>query len=244
MKHLVLASIFYLFFLLLLLKKDKNDGEKELFKKQYWKSSHVIAVIMTIILYGYLINFLVGFRCLWPLLRISVLFQSQLLFFLLLLALFHFDMKQGLEILGFKRRNLKKAIGLSLLAVVVLFAPHFLHEIFIRGNHPLYFPQKLKGVDRYVYVILAIIISPVVEESLYRGVLYSPYRKKFGPTIAIIINACIFYLGHYMFGIYLNPILSLVCCLFYEKTESIYPSIFTHGLNNLFGLLIVFNVIK
>jgi membrane protease YdiL (CAAX protease family) len=240
MKDLIVAAIGFIFLLLLLIPKDKNNGEKELFKAQHWDASDVAIVLFSMVALPYSVSFLSGYR--WPFLVRLGLNDS---FFCLLVIVLLVRHKQRLEILGFKNYDLNKIINnlyiIFLFIVFMLIISSYKH-----GNDLKFFEElgsKLGSFEEAIFLAMVLIIVPIVEESLFRGILYSPYRKKYGPTKAIFINAFIFFIVHYgLGGAYPNPIAGLVFCLLYEKTESIYPSIVVHSIYNLFAFSLAFRL--
>jgi membrane protease YdiL (CAAX protease family) len=97
---------------------------------------------------------------------------------------------------------------------------------------------------------LLIFIAPataVIEEVAFRGALYGWLRRNLGPMIGILISALIFGFFHLRF---INPggTIGLIATLqvvmggvilayLYEKSGSLWPSIYMHSLNNTIGFL-------
>ncbi len=82
-------------------------------------------------------------------------------------------------------------------------------------------------------LVLAAGVAPVVEEIIFRGVLYGWLRRFLGPAVAIVLSALVFGAVH---GIpQLVPALAVqgaVLALVYERTRSLWPSIVLHGVFN------------
>ncbi|UTD05094.1 CPBP family intramembrane metalloprotease [Treponema denticola] len=91
-------------------------------------------------------------------------------------------------------------------------------------------------------LIGSVIISPIFEEILYRGLMYNKLKEISNASIAILISSILFALLHipkYGFGIntfflFLVGILLAYC---YEKTDNIYVPILVHSINNFFIFL-------
>jgi membrane protease YdiL (CAAX protease family) len=82
-------------------------------------------------------------------------------------------------------------------------------------------------------IIRVILIAPVVEEMIFRGVIFSGFRRNYSPFWAIFLSALLFALFH------LNPwqlgptfLLGLLLGYVRLKTGSLLASIFTHALHN------------
>ncbi len=90
--------------------------------------------------------------------------------------------------------------------------------------------------------IATVIISPIFEEILYRGLMYNKLKEISNAFIGVLISSILFALLHipkYGFGIntfflFLVGILLAYC---YEKSNNIYVPILVHSINNFFIFL-------
>ena len=90
--------------------------------------------------------------------------------------------------------------------------------------------------------IATVIISPIFEEILYRGLMYNKLKEISNAFIGVLISSILFALLHipkYGFGInmfflFLVGILLSYC---YEKTNNIYILILVHSISNFFIFL-------
>lgn len=80
------------------------------------------------------------------------------------------------------------------------------------------------------------IAAPILEELIFRGVVLKGFLKRYDPKKAIVWSAVIFGVAH------LNPwqfvaafAVGLVIGYMYWKTQSIWPGIFIHFINNSFS---------
>ena len=235
------TNLFQLLLLLLLIAKDKNDGEKQLFRCQQWKAVDIIAItiILNLLLSFYVICFN---HSLFPSLDYDYFYLGE---FILIILIFKIRIKQDFVALGFKVDSWVKIASISIFAALFNFV--LIYIIFFLLNRPKSFNlftineiTSLKSTVEYVkYFFVAIIFAPLVEETIYRGILYSPYRKKYGPQVAIVITSLFFSAGHFGVGILSTFIGGLIFGILYEKTESIYSPIIAHSLFNLFNILTV-----
>jgi membrane protease YdiL (CAAX protease family) len=90
---------------------------------------------------------------------------------------------------------------------------------------------------------LSVIIAPIIEEVVFRGVLFPAIAKRYGVIAGVIISAIIFTLVH------LDPVqmlsvlpLGIYLAVMYLKTDSIYPGIILHAIWNLMVLWIAQSV--
>jgi len=88
--------------------------------------------------------------------------------------------------------------------------------------------------------IALVVIAPLAEELLMRGLLFGRLREQlpFWPT-ALIVSA-VFALAHWQFNVSIDTfILSMVLCFAREKTGTVYAGVLIHAVKNCvaFGLL-------
>lgn len=138
-----------------------------------------------------------------------------------------------------------------LIAVAVFIGINMANAVFVR-----FLPQKETSFDqllksgpqvRVAIAILASFSAPLVEEIVYRGVIFGGLRKRFSATTTIIIVTLLFagvhvpqYAGAWasLAGLML---LSLVLTFVRAKSKTLLPCIVIHFINNaVVSLLIVF----
>ena len=101
--------------------------------------------------------------------------------------------------------------------------------------------QKYKDIKSIIIVILIVgIIMPVLEELIFRGILYQALRSKLSIFFSIFISSLIFAVIHINL-LYIFPIMiiGIVCAYAFEKTKNILIPIVIHVVNNLFTVIIV-----
>jgi membrane protease YdiL (CAAX protease family) len=92
-------------------------------------------------------------------------------------------------------------------------------------------------------VITTIGLSPIVEEIVCRGLLYSPLYRKIGRPAAIILTSCIFFYMHssalFNYGVSYNIrifIKGLFLTWIYDKKKTLVHPIGFHMLFNVLAL--------
>jgi uncharacterized protein len=231
--------------LLFLFAKDKNDGGKILFKQQPWTSSHVVFIVISIhIFFGLL--FLVNYSLKGNLYSLTKPYYNyfSIFFLTLLLILVLRSKQQGIKTFGFRKDNLNYSIfigiGIAFLGFGVYIALYLLKKHIDPGFKP-FDPSTLEEYFNgyfsiIVFFIVRVIWGPIVEECIFRGIIYSPFRKKYGPKMAILLTATLWTLGHFdLAGAHI--VVGILWGMLYEKTESIVSPIVAHSTNNLFGAL-------
>lgn len=101
--------------------------------------------------------------------------------------------------------------------------------------------QDLTFFTISIAFISAAIISPIYEEIFYRGFLYRWLRTRLGFMGAILLSATIFTMVHIPTynAMPVNFLGGIILALAYERTNSIWPSVFIHGLTNGIMVLLV-----
>jgi uncharacterized protein len=110
-----------------------------------------------------------------------------------------------------------------------------------------YFPEQeneliriLKSSRTAVYLVafMATFTAPLVEEVVYRGILYSAFQRTFGVTIAVISVTLLFAVVHVpqyypsYSTIFLLTVLSLILTLIRVRTDNLLPCIILHTIFN------------
>lgn len=111
------------------------------------------------------------------------------------------------------------------------------------------FSTSLSGMELIPVFLSLVILPPIVEEILARGVLYSGLRTRFKMLTAGLITSGIFALAHLPGGeggtlIWVAAvdtfILSMVLVFVREKRGSLWPSMFIHGIKNSLAFVVLF----
>lgn len=81
--------------------------------------------------------------------------------------------------------------------------------------------------------LLASILAPLTEETLFRGVIFGSLHTYLGKWTAAVISSALFSLLHFQaYGFLPRFMLGLILAHMYEKNRSLYPSMALHALNN------------
>ncbi len=124
-------------------------------------------------------------------------------------------------------------IGMSLLISIQLFFAVYFNLLGIGGTNSSI--DKTKNIlSNPGMLIIPIIIAPLLEELIFRYLLYRKNLKAPYGTITAVISSVLFGLIHGQSMIMTVPLIlnGLTYCLVYKKTDSIWISIITHGLYN------------
>jgi membrane protease YdiL (CAAX protease family) len=90
------------------------------------------------------------------------------------------------------------------------------------------------------------LIAPVLEELLFRGVLYGTLRLRLGPWPATAVSAGVFALAHGygVIGFASVAMSGVLWAVAYERTRSLWPGILAHALNNVQATAIVLATLR
>jgi len=102
----------------------------------------------------------------------------------------------------------------------------------------------LNGVEIAAAFIPLVILTPLAEESIFRGFMFTGFRRHLPFWAAAIGVSAIFGLAHGQVNVGLDVfVLSMVSCYLRETTKSLWPSIFLHAIKNgvAFWLLYLYN---
>lgn len=152
--------------------------------------------------------------------------------------LFNVDLNEQLN-----KIRLTRTLLFSLLAILIfILIPPLVNPIdFFEKivNHKITAHQLdfmiLKTPDFFnlFYFFLMVIVTPIIEEILYRGIIFNLFLKKYSVIISITLSSLIFALIHLKFiGIGYLFLYGLLFGFAYYKTKSLFTPILLHVLIN------------
>ena len=105
------------------------------------------------------------------------------------------------------------------------------------------------GIDLILAFISLVLLPPIAEEIIFRGLTYSSLKKVLPVSLAVIMTSLLFAAGHLTEGgsggpLYIAGIdtfcLSLILILLREKTDGLWASMTLHGLKNTIAFAALF----
>ena len=148
-----------------------------------------------------------------------------------------------------KLADFKKAIGAYLLYMLVLIGVMLAFAFFFpelsNQEQSLGFDKTGNNLWQLGLIFISlVIISPVFEELIMRGVLFGRLRLKISFWPVALITSILFAIAHGQINVAIDTfILSLFLCGLREKTGTIWAPIIVHMLKNFLGFLLVFVVV-
>jgi membrane protease YdiL (CAAX protease family) len=97
-----------------------------------------------------------------------------------------------------------------------------------------------------VDVLDGCVLAPVLEELLFRGLLYGTLRLRVGPGAATLVSAGVFALAHGYGAVGFASVLmsGVLWAVAYERTRSLLPGILAHAANNVQATAIVLATLR
>ena len=125
------------------------------------------------------------------------------------------------------------------LALVLVYIVSAVHDSFV---HPRQqdiigqFPHSTAGIA--LFVIVAVIMAPVFEETFFRGFLFRGFATSWGWVWGALASATVFGLAHLQLSVFV-PLFALGFALawVYKRTGSLWTSITLHALFNAISVL-------
>lgn len=87
--------------------------------------------------------------------------------------------------------------------------------------------------------ISIVVIAPILEEIIYRKVIFKRLYKKTNVVIGIILSSVIFGLGHASDSIVFAILFGVILCILYEKYNNILIPISLHFVNNVMSTILL-----
>jgi membrane protease YdiL (CAAX protease family) len=157
--------------------------------------------------------------------------------------------KGSLRVIGWRRpRWIDPVLALSgfaayFVAYLVLLgiATHLFPSINVNQKQELGFQDVTTDGSLILTFLSLVVLPPIVEETVFRGFVFSGLRTKLKPVVAALITSALFASAHLQFGsgqplLWVAAIdtftLSLVLCYLRFKTDSLWPGIMLHALKN------------
>ena len=89
-------------------------------------------------------------------------------------------------------------------------------------------------------VLMLVVLAPIMEEVLFRGILLESVRSKYSSGRAIVVSALMFGVIHIIPQQVVNAfVIGLILGYIYVRTESLWPVIIIHALNNAMAYVVM-----
>jgi len=237
-----LLLVFVMLSVSFLTKKDPRVCER--YPDTPWNTRSVFQLLFIFLLIEYTLHFLLGaifYRDLTAFFNKTQVWRNELgvlLFYSFMLCTIWYVVthkyQQPFRILGFQKDKLGSGLvwGLGIL---------LFHELFLVGLK--YYRKVPISSDNqqinFLWLLPAIIVTPVAEEIFFRGYIYPNFRKRVGIGWAILLSSTCFVIFHPLWKDWLSLfIIGIVFCFIYEKSGSLIAPIMGHIFKNLLAVAI------
>ncbi|MBT3567532.1 MAG: CPBP family intramembrane metalloprotease [Opitutae bacterium] len=214
--------------ILLLLRKKSNLSEKSSFKVRLWEVDHIEVIALV----G---SLLIGVFGPLPLGFLPVL---------AMFAIYWISRKENYpNLVGTFRMGWVKVMSDALIRLLrawpALLAISFISSQVLSGYPKQESVQKLAEMQSLTEVFniacYALVVAPVLEEFLFRGILFRAMKRSFGVGPALVISSILFGLVHQnVLSFVPLTFLGIILSLSYERTGDLRTCIFIHAFFNGF----------
>jgi membrane protease YdiL (CAAX protease family) len=156
------------------------------------------------------------------------------------------------DLFGLRRLRFFPALGTAFLAMIPtwLIVGQFSNEIsvWLQGFWPDSRSQDMVEAFRgsnsvaakWALVAAAVVVAPLVEETIFRGFIYGVIKRYTDGYFAAICSALLFATVHFHVGsLFPLAILALAFCFMYEVTGSLLVTMLMHAIFNATSLMIL-----
>lgn len=174
-------------------------------------------------------------------------FATQLAFLLLILSLGKWR-GWNRERLGWRKVEMGKAWGSLVLWYLLTWPINLLYSliVYLYGITPPatdVYTQLMGHVTPLTFllnILLAGVMAPIIEETLFRGIVFGGLKSYFGKWTAAALSAILFSGLHLqLIGFFPRFVLGIILVHLYDKYKSLYPAMAFHALNNLVAALLM-----
>ncbi len=127
-------------------------------------------------------------------------------------------------------------IGLILLTAVLVSVESRSFHVSIQPNNPfVYSPavQRTPWDVAFLIALAVVVMAPLAEEALFRGLLYGGLRRSYGRLPAALLSAVIFGAAHMNASLFIPLVVAgLILAMIYERSASLWPSTVAHATLN------------
>ncbi len=105
------------------------------------------------------------------------------------------------------------------------------------------FTKETAGWQMIAAFFSLVVLTPIFEETVFRGLLFKRLRSRLGFKSSIIIASLVFAVAHMQWNVSVDTFaLSLTLCWLVEKSGSVVPGIALHSLKNGIAFVLLFVV--
>jgi membrane protease YdiL (CAAX protease family) len=80
-----------------------------------------------------------------------------------------------------------------------------------------------------------VLLGPLVEEFIFRGLLFQRWSRKWSLTRGIVVSSVVFGLLHFTRDPFGSTIFGMAMCILYHHTRTLWAPFLAHAASNAFG---------
>lgn len=177
------------------------------------------------------------------------IYISEVWIYLFLIVFIIFKVKSAKEDFLFDLKHIFSTFSLKDILIIVFLNIFFAYGMlyiaelllsipFFSGLISNSFLSPLKNIAIVGTLLASIVIAPIFEELLFRGIFLQKLKSVFTLPTAIIIVSILFGAVHNFEGIISAIVFGICMCILFIRSGNILVPIFAHFLNNLFAEII------
>ncbi len=160
--------------------------------------------------------------------------------------------KASFRDLGLRYYSIARTIWYSFLSLLAIFFVSFLYVFLMNSLFGIEAPASKieilvenRSISSNILFVVVTVIAPFSEEVFFRGFLYSAFKKSWGVNVALLLSSFLFAIVHLeLYAFIPLVIIGWLLAYLFEKTKSLIPAIFLHGVYNLILILILMREIE
>jgi membrane protease YdiL (CAAX protease family) len=136
-------------------------------------------------------------------------------------------------------------VAYLLIALTYALVGQLLGELPVNPQIGLLAPAGITFWGGVAMAMMVCLVAPFVEEVLFRGILYTWLRRRWGVAVSSVVSGICFSLLHGI--VWLIPaiaLLGVLLAVIYEKSGSIWPSIVTHATFNTVTVILLYTIMS
>jgi len=155
--------------------------------------------------------------------------------------------KSRLKDLGLRYYSIAKTIWYSFISLLAILLVSFLYVFLMNSIFGIEAPSSKieilvanRSISSNILLVVVAVVAPFSEEIFFRGFLYSAFKKSWGVNAALFLSSILFAVVHLeLYSFIPLVIIGWILAYLFEKTKSLMPAIFLHGVYNLILILIL-----
>jgi hypothetical protein len=132
-------------------------------------------------------------------------------------------------------------VAIPIVGLVTILAYFVLGQPLENPQLDFLLPEGLSAFDALAMLFLAGFAAPFGEELLFRGILYSMFRERWGIWIGVLVSSLLFGLIHGNLAVGLTGfLLGILTAIVFEYSDSLWTAVLVHALNNSIKIVLLY----